>query len=80
MPKLKLLHKDGNTAHVGDLVTNFRGEVATIKSIHPPKHIGSTGHITTDLGFHFVTVYGMEFVNIDTFAKRSYPNITLEQA
>ena len=80
MSNFILLHKDGTSAKVGDIVTSFRGEATTIKHIHPPKHTSSNGHITTDLGYHYVSVYGLEFVNIDTFAKRSYPNITLEQA
>lgn len=62
MASLKLLHKDGSVVAIGDMVTNFRGEVATVREMHPPKHIGSTGHVTTDLGYHFVSVYGLEFV------------------
>lgn len=59
---MKLVNKQGKTVKVGDKVTNFRGEVRTVQEIHPPRKTSSTGHITTEAGFHYVTVYDLEFV------------------
>lgn len=59
---MKLVNKQGKTVNIGDKVTNFRGEVRTVESIHPPRKSNSCGHITTEAGFHYVTVYSLEFV------------------
>lgn len=59
---MKLVNKHGKEIKVGDKVTNFRGEVRTVQEIHPPHKSSSCGHITTEGGFHYVTVYSLEFV------------------
>jgi hypothetical protein len=58
----KLVNKQGKIVKIGDKVTNFRGEVRTVKEIHPPHKPSSSGHVTTEGGFHYVTVYDLEFV------------------
>lgn len=59
---MKLINNRGKQVKVGDKVTNFRGETRTVQEIHPPHKPSSCGHITTEGGFHYVTVYGLEFV------------------
>lgn len=46
---------------VGDTVTSFRKELAVVHEIHPPHRLGVSGRVTTDLGFHYVGVYNLEF-------------------
>ena len=42
---------------------SFRGEVATLKELHAPHKPSSEGHVTTTLGHHYVSVYGLEWVD-----------------
>ena len=42
---MKLLHKNGEEVKPGDLVTDFRGDEATVIHYEQPKHEGSTGRV-----------------------------------
>jgi hypothetical protein len=43
---MRLVRKSDNTeVKVGDTVTTFRGEIATLTDMQPPKHSGSTGRV-----------------------------------
>ena len=58
---MKLLHEDGREVQVGDEVTTFRGEVGVVKSIQPPHKPSSCGFVSTNLGYHYVTVYNLKW-------------------
>ena len=53
-----LNNETGLEIQKGDKLTTFRGEVATVTGWTAPRHSGSTGHIKTDLGYHYAGVYG----------------------
>jgi hypothetical protein len=54
--------KDGSEVKIGDKVVSFRGEETIVMHKHPPHKPSSSGHITTGLGYHYVSVYGTKWV------------------
>lgn len=46
---LQLRHKDGRTVSIGDEVTDFRGEKATVTGWQVPAHPGSTGRVHVEI-------------------------------
>ena len=54
--------KTGEPVPEGTLVETFRGEYAAVNGGMPPRHDASTGRVYTDLGEHFPSVYGLEWV------------------
>jgi hypothetical protein len=61
MSEKKLVRNDGSEVKVGDTVTSFRGEAATIKRIEKPARPGSTGKVETTLGVHYPGVYNLSW-------------------
>jgi hypothetical protein len=60
---LVLYHKtSGIPVKIGDHVTSFRGEEATVLDIVPPRHEGSTGRVYTELGAHYPSVYDLHWI------------------
>jgi hypothetical protein len=61
---MKLIHLNtGLPVVVGDTVFNFRGEETTVVSFVKPHKPDSSGHVTTGLGYHYVGVYGLEWID-----------------
>lgn len=60
-PGLEYVVRDaaGDTVVLGDTVTSFRGETATLLKVLRPERPGSSGKVTTTLGTHYATVYGL---------------------
>lgn len=42
---MTLCRKDGSPVSVGDVLTDFRGDKATVTGGEPPRHSASTGRI-----------------------------------
>lgn len=47
---------------VGDEVTSFRNEKTVIKGIEKPQYPHQEGRVTTGLGYHYVSIYNLEFI------------------
>lgn len=65
-PGWELRHeKTGKVHQVGDEVSTRRDDEKTkITGLVPPRHAGSSGHVTTDLGHHYASVYDMKWHKI----------------
>ena len=59
---MTLVNAEGNEVQIGDKVTSFRGEEATVKSWSEPHKPSSTGRIYTTAGEYFPSVYDCKFV------------------
>lgn len=60
---MRLIHKDtGKDVQVGDKVVTFRGKNAVVVEFSKPHKPASSGHVITDLGRHYVGVYGLEWI------------------
>lgn len=62
---MKLVHKDtGKEVEVGDTVTSFRGDFATVRFFQKPHKPSSSGKFTTGGGFeYYVGVFGLEWID-----------------
>jgi hypothetical protein len=60
----KLYNKAGDVVNVGDKLKTSRGEVHVVESLHPPRHAASSGHIATDGGYYYPSVYGCKYVEV----------------
>ena len=59
---VKLVHAPtGNELTVGDVITDFRGERTTIKSMRPPHKSSSVGFVNN----FYASVYDCKYVEID---------------
>lgn len=47
---------------IGDTVYSFRGNKETVRGIEPPRHSGSSGHVVTDAGRYYASVYNLEYI------------------
>lgn len=62
----------GAIVNVGDRVTSFRGDTATVLDWVPPKHRGSTGRIVVQMHdnnsreSYYPSVFDCEIVGYDT--------------
>lgn len=53
----RLFHSDGRQVEVGDSVTGFRGEHATVVGWQEPRHAGSTGRVYVREGTYESSYY-----------------------
>ena len=58
-----VVEETGDEVNKGDALKTFRGEAAVLEGGRPPHHVGSSGKVYTDLGVHYPSVYGLEWVN-----------------
>ena len=49
----------------GGTVTSFRGDRVPVLHIEPPHKTSSSGHVTTTLGRHYPSIYGLHFEERD---------------
>lgn len=54
--------KDGSPVSVGDTVTDFRGNTATVEGGIPPWKPSSSGRINTSRGEYFPSVFDCRWV------------------
>jgi hypothetical protein len=59
-----LYNKENQPVKVGVVLTDFRGNIHTVKSGTAPQHENSTGRIYTNKGSFFPSVFDCKFVNI----------------
>ena len=58
---VKLVHTPtGNELAVGDVITDFRGETTTIKSMRPPHKSSSVGFVNN----FYASVFNTKFVEL----------------
>ena len=59
-----LYDKNDQPVKAGVVLTDFRGDIHTVKSATAPLHEHSTGRIYTNKGSFFPSVFDCKFVNI----------------
>ncbi len=61
---MRLIHKStGKEVQIGDAVTSFRGEAATVSYVSKPHSPASTGRVGVDGGEFFPSVFDLEWVD-----------------
>ena len=58
----KLVDLDGEQAHVGDVLTDFRGETAILRDGRAPHKVSSSGFVYTDRGQSYAGVFDLRWV------------------
>ena len=59
-----MVSETGDVVNEGAALETFRGEAAILEGGQPPHRVGSSGRVYTDLGAHYPSVYGLEWVNV----------------